>query len=88
MKDSLSISDASAETGLSQKQLREYEAKGYIREPIKIRCGSICYRRFTPEHIRQIKIFTKYKNQGFLLRIAASKAYEEIELGKEEPNNE
>ncbi len=84
MKKSLSISDAAIQTGLSQKQLREYEAKGYINEPVKIRCGSIQYRRYTPEHIRGIKIFAKYKNQGFTLPIAASKAYAEIDLEKED----
>ena len=83
MKDSISISDASAETGLSQKQLREYEAKGFINTPLKVRCGAIQYRYYSPEHIREIKIFAKYKNQGFTLPIAASKAYAEIDLGKE-----
>ena len=84
MKDSLSISDAAIQTGLSQKQLREYQEKGYINEPIKIRCGSVIYRRYSPEHIREIKIFVKYKNQGYKLPIAASKAYAEIDLGKED----
>ncbi|MDX9964485.1 MerR family transcriptional regulator [Desulfobacter postgatei] len=88
MKNSVSISDASTETGLSQKQLREYEAKGYINEPIKVRCGSISYRYFSPEHIRQINIFAKYKNQGFTLPIAASKAYAEIAQGKENREDE
>ena len=85
MKDSISISDAAIQTGLSQKQLREYEAKGFIREPFKVRCGAIQYRYYSPEHIRQIKIFAKYKNQGFTLPMAASKSYAEIEdLGKED----
>lgn len=83
MKNSISISDASAETGLSQKQLREYEAKGFINEPFKVQCGNIRYRYYSPEHIKEIKIFTKYKNQGFTLPIAASKAYAEIDQGKE-----
>lgn len=83
MKDSISISDASAETGLSQKQLREYEAKGFINTPFKVRCGNIRYRYYLPEHIKEIKIFAKYKNQGFTLPIAASKAYAEIDQGKE-----
>jgi len=83
MKNSISISDASAETGLSQKQLREYEAKGFINTPFKVRCGKISYRYYSPEHIREIKIFAKYKNQGFTLPMAASKAYAEIDLGKE-----
>ena len=88
MKDSVSISDASAETGLSQKQLREYEAKGFIREPFKVQCGKIRYRHYSPEHIREIKIFAKYKNQGFTLPMAASKAYAEIDLGKENEKHE
>ena len=82
MKNSLSISDASIQTGLSQKQLREYEAKGFINEPVKIRCGSIQYRRFSPEHVEEIKVFAKYINQGFKLPIASHKAFEEIERGK------
>jgi DNA-binding transcriptional MerR regulator len=40
MKDSVSIGDASRETDLSQKQLRTYEAKGYIEPPEKIRSWS------------------------------------------------
>ena len=88
MKNSISISDASAETGLSQKQLREYEAKGFINEPFKVQCGNIRYRYYSPEHIREIKIFTKYKNQGFMLPVAASKAYAEINLGKEDGKDE
>lgn len=88
MKYGLSISDASAETGLSPKQLREYEAKGFINVPFKVRCGAIQYRRYSPEHIREIKIFAKYKNQGFTLPMAASKAYAEIDLGKENKKHE
>jgi DNA-binding transcriptional MerR regulator len=82
MKNSLSISDASIQTGLSQKMLREYEAKGFINEPIKIRCGSISYRRFSKEHIEEIKVFAKYKCAGFRLPVASHKAFEEIERGK------
>lgn len=88
MKNSISISDASAETGLSQKQLREYEAKGFINKPFKVRCGAIQYRYYSPEHIRQIKIFAKYKIQGFTLPIAASKAYAEINQEKENRKDE
>ena len=82
MKDSVSISDASAEVGLSQKQLREYEAKGFINEPFKVQCGKIMYRHYSPEHIREIKIFAKYKSQGFTLPVASIKAFEEIRGGK------
>ena len=82
MKNSLSISDASIQTGLSQKQLREYEAKCFINEPIRIRCGAIQYRMYSPEHIEEIKVFAKYKSFGFRLPVASRKAFEEIERGK------
>ena len=79
MKNTLSISDASIQTGLSQKQLREYEKKGFVNEPMKIRCGAIQYRRYTPEHLKEIKVFVKYFNDGFRLPVAAAKAFKEIE---------
>jgi len=81
MQKTFSISDASTQCGLSQKQLREYESKNFITEPIKIRCGAIQYRRYSPEHIEEIKVFAKYINQGFRLPIASHKAFEEIERG-------
>jgi DNA-binding transcriptional MerR regulator len=82
MIETVSISDASQETGLSQKQLREYEEKGYIKPSMKVRSGSITYRRYSPEHIEEIKIFRKYLGQGFRLPVAAQKAFED--LGEEE----
>jgi len=83
MIETVSISDASQDTGLSQKQLREYEAKGYINPSIKVRSGSITYRRYSPEHIEEIKIFRKYLGQGFRLPVAAQKAYEDLGEGEE-----
>ncbi len=73
MKDSLSIADASKKTRLSQRQLRNYEARGYIDQPLRIRCGEIRYRRYTPENIENIKIFKSYLDQGFTLSVAAAK---------------
>ncbi len=73
MKDSLSIADCSKKTGFSQRQLRNYETRGYIDEPLRIRCGEIRYRRYLPENIENIKIFKSYLDQGFTLPIAASK---------------
>ena len=78
MRDTLSISDASKQTDFTQRQLRSFEARGYIQEPLKVRCGSIQYRRYTPEHIQAIKIFKKYLDQGFKLRFASQKAFEEL----------
>ena len=78
MQDTVSISDASKQTDFTQRQLRSFEARGYIQEPLKVRCGSICYRRYTQEHIQEIKIFKKYLDQGFKLRFASQKAFEEL----------
>lgn len=82
MEDTMSISDASQATGLSQKQLREYEAKGYIPESIKVRCGSIQYRRYTDNQIEALKVFKGFIEQGFTLSAAKIKIREY--LGKEE----
>jgi len=79
MEETVSISDASKETGFSERQLRSFEKRGYIETPLKVRCGSICYRRFTPEHIQAIKIFKKYLDQGYKLTFASQKTFEEIE---------
>lgn len=77
MNETVSISEASEKTGLSQRQLRTYEAKGYIETPVKIRSGAFGYRRYTPEHIQQIKIFKSFLDQGYTLRTASIKAKEE-----------
>ena len=74
MKNSLSISDASRATGFSQRQLRNHESRGYINPSIRITCGMIKYRRYTPEHVQEIKIFKSYLDQGYRLPVAAAKA--------------
>ena len=85
MKDSISISDAAIQTGLSQKQLREYEAKGFINTPLKVRCGCDSIPLLLAQSTSGKSRFSpKYKNQGFTLPMAASKAYAEIDLGKED----
>lgn len=81
MQNSLSISDASQTTGFSQRQLRTYEARGYIDPPLRITCGEIRYRRYTKENLENIKIFKSYLDQGFTLPVAATKAAKE--QGKE-----
>ena len=74
MRDSKSIADCSKETGFSQRQLRSYEARGYIDPPLRITCGEIRYRRFTPENIENIRIFKTYLDQGYTLPVASAKA--------------
>lgn len=83
MKDSLSIADASRATGFSQRQLRNYELRGYIDPPLRIRCGEISYRRYTNENLENIKTFKTYLNQGFTLPVSAQKASEHKKEVKE-----
>jgi len=74
MKNTLGIRDASEATGFTQRQLRSYEEKGYINPPLKITCGEIRYRRYTPEHIEELKAFKRFIDDGFTLLAAADKA--------------
>ncbi|MBU1194089.1 MAG: MerR family transcriptional regulator [Proteobacteria bacterium] len=78
MEETVSISQASKESNFSERQLRSFEARGYIEAPLKVRCGSIQYRRYTPSHIQAIKIFKKYLDQGYKLAFASQKAFEEL----------
>jgi DNA-binding transcriptional MerR regulator len=59
MKDSLSIADCSKRTGFSQRQLRNYETRGYIDEPLRIRCGRLDTDA-TPQRTLKISKFSKY----------------------------
>ena len=77
MKD-YSIGDVSKETGVSQKQIRDWHAKGLIPEPVRIKCGKRAYRRFSWNHLQIIRLIKKYKEQGFTLRAAAKKAVQEM----------
>jgi len=66
MKEIKGIADASKEIRCSQRQLRNYEDRGYINPPARIRCGEIRYRRYTDENIREIKTFKQcpiYKSE-------------------------
>lgn len=46
-----SIGDAAKLSGASQKQIRNWEAKGYIPEAERVVAGDRSYRRFTPEDV-------------------------------------
>jgi DNA-binding transcriptional MerR regulator len=79
MKD-YSIGDVSKESGVSQKQIRDWEAKGLISEPVRIKCGDRAYRRFTRDDLEVIRLVKKYKDQGFTLKAAVKKANEEVSI--------
>lgn len=75
MRDTLSIADASKATGFTPRQLRSYEATNYIRKPLRITCGEIKYRRYSPKHVSEIKEFKRLLDEGFTLSAASEKAF-------------
>lgn len=73
MKKNYSIGDTAKMTGVSQKQIRGWEAKGIIPKASRIISGDRAYRRFTLEEINIISNIKKYLEQGYTLSMAAQK---------------
>ncbi|MFH1983191.1 MAG: MerR family transcriptional regulator [Pseudomonadota bacterium] len=69
-----SIGDTSRMTGVSQKQIRNWEAKGYIHQAYRVVCGERAYRRFTPEEVSIISAIKGFMDKGFTLQASAEKA--------------
>jgi DNA-binding transcriptional MerR regulator len=73
-KQTYSIGDASKLSGVSQKQIRNWELKGYIPEAERVVAGDRAYRRFTPEDVELMRRIKNYVDEGFTLRAASEKA--------------
>lgn len=69
-----SIGDTAKITGVSQKQLRHWEQRGYIQGVGRVVCGERAYRRFKEGHISQIKAIKEYLEEGYTLPAAAEKS--------------
>ena len=69
-----SIGDTSRITGVSQKQLRNWEARGYIAPPIRVVCGQRAYRHYTEKQVQQIKAMKKLMDEGYALPFASRMA--------------
>jgi DNA-binding transcriptional MerR regulator len=69
-----SIGNASKLTGASQKQIRRWEAKGYIPEAARIVYGDVAYRRFSLKHVERISRIKELLDKGYTLPAAADKA--------------
>ena len=70
-KITYSIGDTSKMTGVSQKQIRNWEACGYIPEAERIVCGERAYRRFTQDQVNVIREIKEYLDQGYTLKHAS-----------------
>jgi DNA-binding transcriptional MerR regulator len=74
IQNTFSIGDTSRLSGASKKQIRNWEAAGYIPKAERVVCGDRAYRRFTREQIEIIRTIKGYLDEGFTLRAAAKKA--------------
>jgi len=62
-----SIGDTSKLTGVSQKQLRNWEARSYIPAPTRVVCGQRAYRHFTEKQVKQIQAIKRFLDEGYAL---------------------
>ena len=73
-KNSFSIGDTAKLTGATQKQIRNWEANGYIPLADRVVCGERAYRRFTEGQVETIRRIKEFLDEGFTLLAAAQKA--------------
>jgi DNA-binding transcriptional MerR regulator len=69
--ETFSIGDTARMTGVSQKQLRHWEAREFISAPMRIVCGQRGYRHFTKRQVEQIVAIKKLLDEGFTLSHAS-----------------
>jgi DNA-binding transcriptional MerR regulator len=74
IKAPLSIGTTSRMTGVTQKQIRHWEARGYIPAATRVVCGDVAYRYFTAEQIEIIRKIKSYLDQGYTLAHASKMA--------------
>jgi DNA-binding transcriptional MerR regulator len=73
-QNNYSIGDTAKMTGVSQKQIRNWEAKGYIKPAERIVSGNRAYRRFTLAQVETISRIKDYLEQGYTLAVSVNKA--------------
>ena len=69
-----SIGNVAKMTGATKKQIRNWEAKGYIPKADRIACGDRAYRRFSLKQVELISKIKDYLDEGYALPAAAEKA--------------
>jgi DNA-binding transcriptional MerR regulator len=73
-RQTFSIGDTAKITGVSQKQIRHWEERGYIGKAERIICGERAYRHFTKEQVEQIKTIKSLLDEGYKLSHASRMA--------------
>jgi DNA-binding transcriptional MerR regulator len=69
-----SIGDTARITGVSQKQIRHWESRGYISPAMRVVCGERAYRYFSKNQVEQMKAMKAMLDQGFTLAHAVQVA--------------
>jgi DNA-binding transcriptional MerR regulator len=69
-----SIGDVSKLTGITKRQLRNWESVGHILPPIRIIYGERQYRRFSEEDLSLIRAIKANLDQGYTLKAAVARA--------------
>jgi DNA-binding transcriptional MerR regulator len=82
-----SIGEAARICGVSEKQIRHWEAKAHIPKPDRVICGKRTYRQFSELDFRLIRRIKEHLDEGYTLVTASKKAGEEILNGKEGERN-
>ena len=68
-----SIGETLKLTGASQKQIRYWESRGFIKSGRNV-CGRIAYRRFTQGQVEIIRAIKGHLDQGYTFTRAAELA--------------
>ena len=69
-----SIGTTSRMTDVTQKQIRHWEARGYIPTAMRVVCGERAYRYFSLDQIEIITKIKGYLDQGYTLAHASKMA--------------
>ncbi len=72
-KQTFSIGDTAKMTGATQKQIRHWEASGFIPLAERLVCGERAFRRFTMDEVETIRKIKDYLDEGFTLLAATQK---------------
>jgi len=74
----ISIGEAARLTGVTVKQIRHWQSRGYIPERPRVVCGERAYRQFDEDDLQIIRRIKGYLDDGFRLNVAAGKAAADI----------
>ena len=77
-KPVFSIGEAARISGVSVKQLRHWQNRGYIPEPTRVVCGERSYRNYNSSDLKIISRIKSYLDEGFTLQFAARKTKDEF----------